>query len=160
MRTLPVARASGTVSCMRFRQRTKVDLPHPDGPITAVAWFAATVILMSYKAWVLPNQAFSLSTWIPTPIVSVRSLEHTAAGHKAHGADRSDNQHNQEQCSRPGLPVPLIEGGNGVSENLQGQRSRRLVHVPIPVLVAEGGKQQRSSFPGAPSESQHHAGDH
>src|ERR1700724_3982010 len=96
IRTLPVARASGTVSCMRFRQRTNVDLPHPDGPITAVAWFAATVILMSYKAWVLPNQALSLSTWIPTPIVSVRSLEHTAAGYKSHCADRSDNKDNQD----------------------------------------------------------------
>ena len=59
MRTRPVARASGMVSCMRLRQRTKVDLPQPDGPITAVAWFAATVMLMSYRAWVLPNQAFS-----------------------------------------------------------------------------------------------------
>src|SRR5579872_933356 len=130
MRTLPVARASGTVSCMRFRQRTKVDLPHPDGPMTAVAWLAATVMLMSYKAWVLPNQAFSLSTWIPTPIVSVRSLEHTAAGHKSHGADRSNNQHNQDQRSRPGLTVPLIKGRDRVSENLQGERSRGLVHLP------------------------------
>src|ERR1700690_3376268 len=103
MRTLPVARASGTVSCMRFRQRTNVDLPHPDGPMTAVAWFAATVMLMSYKAWVLPNQAFSLSTWIPTPIDSVRSLEHTAAGHQAHRTNRSDNQHDQDQRPRPSL---------------------------------------------------------
>src|SRR3984893_17342543 len=97
MRTLPVARASGIVSCMRLRQRTNVDLPQPDGPITAVAWFAATVMLMSCRAWVLPNQAFSLSTWIPTPIVSIRSLEHTAAGHKPHSADRSDNENNLDQ---------------------------------------------------------------
>ena len=39
MRTVPVTRAMGLVSCMRFRQRTNVLLPQPDGPIRAVAWF-------------------------------------------------------------------------------------------------------------------------
>jgi len=37
---MPVARAIGLVSCMRLRQRTKVDLPQPEGPMSAVAWFA------------------------------------------------------------------------------------------------------------------------
>ncbi len=36
------ARAPGTTSCMRFRQRTKVDLPQPEGPMTAVTCFSAT----------------------------------------------------------------------------------------------------------------------
>src|ERR1700733_11197107 len=53
---------------MRFRQRTKVDLPHPEGPITAVARLAGASMSMSYKAWVLPNQAFNFSTLMPTPI--------------------------------------------------------------------------------------------
>src|SRR5881409_3101596 len=30
-RTVPTTRAPGTTSCMRFRQRMNVDLPHPDG---------------------------------------------------------------------------------------------------------------------------------
>src|SRR3954464_14844459 len=34
--TRPLTRAPGTVSCIRLRQRRKVDLPHPDGPMTAV----------------------------------------------------------------------------------------------------------------------------
>ena len=33
---MPVTRPTGLVSCMRFRQRTKVDLPHPEGPMSAV----------------------------------------------------------------------------------------------------------------------------
>jgi len=28
---------------MRFKQRTNVDLPQPEGPIRAVAWFAGIV---------------------------------------------------------------------------------------------------------------------
>jgi hypothetical protein len=40
MLTTPSARAMGFVSCMRFRQRTNVLLPQPDGPISAVAWLA------------------------------------------------------------------------------------------------------------------------
>ena len=44
-RTSPSTRAPGTVSCIRFRQRSSVDLPHPDGPMIAVTcplWHART----------------------------------------------------------------------------------------------------------------------
>ncbi len=34
--TAPFAAAPGACSCMRLRQRRNVDLPQPDGPITAV----------------------------------------------------------------------------------------------------------------------------
>ncbi len=37
---VPVVRAPGISSCMRFRQRSSVDLPQPDGPIIAVTWLA------------------------------------------------------------------------------------------------------------------------
>ena len=37
----PSARAPGISSCMRLMQRTTVDLPQPDGPISAVARLAA-----------------------------------------------------------------------------------------------------------------------
>ena len=40
---LPVTRAPSMVSFMRLRQRRKVDLPQPDGPISAVTWFCADV---------------------------------------------------------------------------------------------------------------------
>ena len=41
-RICPCARAPGMVSFMRFRQRRKVDLPQPDGPISAVIWRSTT----------------------------------------------------------------------------------------------------------------------
>src|SRR5215213_7963762 len=42
--TRPATRASGTVSCIRLRQRSRVDLPHPDGPMIAVTcpWWKST----------------------------------------------------------------------------------------------------------------------
>ncbi len=60
--TVPVARAMGLVSCMRFRQRTKVDLPQPEGPISAVAWLAGMCRLMSCRVCVEPYHAFKFST--------------------------------------------------------------------------------------------------
>src|SRR5579863_3185794 len=103
---------------MRFRQRTKVDLPHPEGPITAVARLAGASMSMSYKAWVLPNQAFNFSTLMPTPIKSVRSLEHTAPGGDAHGAHCSHDQNDQDQGSRPCLAMPFVKRRNCVGEDL------------------------------------------
>ena len=35
----------------------KVDLPHPDGPITAVTAFASATMFTSRRAWRAPNQA-------------------------------------------------------------------------------------------------------
>src|SRR5215218_3083962 len=40
--TCPSARAPGITSCIRFKQRMKVLLPHPEGPMSAVtllAWY-------------------------------------------------------------------------------------------------------------------------
>src|SRR5580692_8853635 len=65
--TVPVARAMGLVSCMRFRQRTKVLLPQPDGPISAVAWLPGIFRLMSCKLWFVPYHAFRLITSMLTP---------------------------------------------------------------------------------------------
>src|SRR6266581_8603575 len=55
--TVPVTRASGTSSCMRLRQRTKVDLPHPEGPIIAVTVCGSTERLISKSACLRPYQA-------------------------------------------------------------------------------------------------------
>src|ERR1700687_6236521 len=158
MRTVPVTRASGIVSCMRLRQRIKVDLPQPEGPISAVAWLAATVIWMSYNAWVLPYQAFRFSTLIPTPILCCS--EGTTAYGNAHGRDCSDDKHNEDQRARPRLPVPLVVRRNGVGENLQRERRGRLVGPQIPELVAECREQQRRGFARDPGKGQHDPSNH
>jgi hypothetical protein len=58
MVTLPSTRAPETTSCMRFRHRTKVDFPHPEGPMTAVTCPRAMARVMPLSAWEGPNQAF------------------------------------------------------------------------------------------------------
>src|SRR4051794_6596852 len=67
---LPSTRVPGRTSCMRFRQRRKVDFPQPEGPIKAVTSLARKVIETSLIACVLPYQAFTLSAMSETPSVA------------------------------------------------------------------------------------------
>ena len=52
--TWPVMRAPGMTSCSRLRLRRKVDLPQPDGPMSAVTVFGSIVIVTSATAWWAP----------------------------------------------------------------------------------------------------------
>src|SRR5215218_73222 len=58
-RTSPSTRANGMVSCIRFRQRSSVDLPHPDGPMIAVTSLCGKLSETSRTACVEPKYAFS-----------------------------------------------------------------------------------------------------
>ena len=46
---------------MRLKQRRKVLLPQPDGPISAVTWCSGITRLMFFSAWLLPYQKLSFS---------------------------------------------------------------------------------------------------
>src|SRR5215469_11085974 len=140
--TSPSALASGLVSCMRLRQRIKVDLPHPEGPITAVAWVDSTAMSMPCRASVWPNQALRLRTSTAVAILAGPS-QHTPQEQESHYGGRPDNQNHQRESPRPGLAVPLVKGGNGIGENLQWQCGNGLTGAEAPELIAEGGKQQR-----------------
>ena len=52
---------AGCRSCIRLKQRRNVLLPQPDGPISAVTWFSAIGMLMSFSAWLVPYQKLSFS---------------------------------------------------------------------------------------------------
>ena len=52
--TLPSTRAPGITSCIRFSDRSTVDLPQPDGPMNAVTLRGGTERLTSCTAWNLP----------------------------------------------------------------------------------------------------------
>src|SRR5437899_1451145 len=88
---------------------------------------------------------------------SAHSLEHAAASGDAHRAHRNHDEHNQDQRSRPSLAMPFIEGRNGVRKDLQRQCGGGLIELPVPILVAEGGEEQRRSFARDPGKSQHDA---
>jgi len=51
---LPVTRAAGIVSFIRLRQRRKVDLPQPDGPMKAVTRSSWILIDTSFSACLAP----------------------------------------------------------------------------------------------------------
>jgi hypothetical protein len=51
---LPVTRQLSIVSFMRFRLRRKVDLPQPDGPISAVTVFSRMFSFTSKSARLSP----------------------------------------------------------------------------------------------------------
>src|SRR5262245_51450555 len=76
-RTSPARLAPGTSSCMRLRIRRNVDLPQPDGPISAVTWPAGIVRVTSSSTWWSPNQAHTPSA---TSVAGVRPTGSTAAG--------------------------------------------------------------------------------
>src|SRR6266403_927687 len=77
----------------------------------------------------------------------------------ANRGNRRDDQDYQNQRARPCLPVPFVEGRDGIGKDLQRQGCRRLVRLPIPVLVSKCGEQQRRGFSGNAREGQHDAGD-
>ena len=56
-RTSPASAAPGTSSCIRLRMRRNVDLPQPDGPISAVTWPAGMSRLTRSSTLRSPNQA-------------------------------------------------------------------------------------------------------
>src|SRR5690554_4037778 len=55
--TWPSAKALGTSSCIRFRQRMKIDLPQPDGPMIAVTSFAMMSKSMPLRTFDSPYPA-------------------------------------------------------------------------------------------------------
>ena len=54
MTTLPSTRAPGITSCIRLSERRNVDLPQPDGPISAVTLRGSIVIATCSTARKLP----------------------------------------------------------------------------------------------------------
>src|SRR5574342_797017 len=64
MSSLPEDPAPGVSSCIRLRQRRKVDLPQPEGPMTASTLRSGTARLTSLNTVAEPNQACSFSTTI------------------------------------------------------------------------------------------------
>src|SRR5216110_2797059 len=62
MRTVPVTRAMGLVSCIRLKQRKNVLLPQPDGPISAVTRRSVIGIFKFFSACFAPYQKLNPST--------------------------------------------------------------------------------------------------
>src|SRR6266581_1265581 len=110
--TMPFTRASGTSSCMRLRQRTKVDLPHPEGPIIAVTVCGSTERFISKSACFRPYQASrcctvkamlyfllyyrrtSMVRLLPDPAALASELPIESTGEPAHSKRRDEDEQN------------------------------------------------------------------
>src|SRR2546423_8893673 len=114
--TLPSARAPGISSWRRLRHRTRVDLPHPDGPISAVTWFGSTDSDMSSMARLLPYHAerFAISRVVPIS-------DTPPCGYEPRDQCKSEHQGNEGQRGCP-RPLDLFGIGRlGAREDLEGQ---------------------------------------
>src|SRR6266705_3362797 len=115
--TVPVTQPPPDSSCMRFRQRSRVLLPHPDGPITAVTVRGGKSIETSFTTARGPNRAVrrTASTCRRASAGGAMALPDGPPGGKG------DEQHERHQHERrsPGEPVPLLERARGVGEDLE-----------------------------------------
>src|SRR5260370_41423094 len=106
-RTLPVTQPPSDSSCIRFRQRKNVLLPHPEGPMIAVTVCAGKRMDTSRTAAVRSNSAVSRTvsrrsrTLAPAAIPLLR---HPAGDH---GED--EHEGHQDEGSGPRNTVPLLE---------------------------------------------------
>src|SRR3954466_10059330 len=165
--TVPSTRASGMVSCMRLRQRSRVDLPQPDGPMIAVTSFAGKSRFTSRTACVDPNHALSEMACIascrsggsataPPPLVpstSIMAAAVTGSRDEPRGEADDENEADEDDGARPGLPVPVVVRADGIGEDLQWKSGDGLPQVGGPELIAECGEEQRCGFAGHACDS-------
>src|SRR5579884_4317921 len=117
-------------------------------------------MVTSCSAWFLPNQAFRRWTSMPTPICLTCSFHHAATTDHTQGGNGPNDQDNENQGSRPSLPMPLIKGRDGIVKDLQGQSRGGLIDVQVPELISESREQQRCGLAGHAGKSEHDSGDH
>src|SRR3982751_1658804 len=168
-RTRPVIRPLSESSCIRFRVRRKVDLPQPDGPISAWTRLAGNPSETFFTAVNLPYMALSFAvsnTTGPSTGLGWRSvsrlracperservtsdIERRPAVDRQSGAETQDEDHeNQHQRRCPGELVPFLVGTGGVVEDCERQCRHRLIQVKAQVLAPQRGEEQRRSFTG------------
>src|SRR6185437_6527999 len=96
-------------------------------------------------------------TWLFTSIAA-SSVE---AGARCEAGDDADDEdeRDEDQGTRPGEPVPVVVGTDGIVEDLEWERGDRLRDRGGPELVAECREQERRRFAGGAGERHEHARD-
>src|SRR6476661_8168317 len=141
--TSPSTRASGTVSCIRLRQRSSVDLPHPDGPMIAVTSCSRKSTETLRTADCFPNHAER-----PTTSRSVGGIPEPGSRRQPGGDAEDENESDEDDRSRPGQRVRGLVGADGIVEDLQGERRDRLAQRRRHELVAERSEEERCCLAG------------
>src|SRR5437763_5152531 len=147
--TCPVTRAPATTSCMRLSDRRNVDLPQPDGPMSAVTCFGSTVMLTSSSAWNEPNQALSPSTSMRLAMCDSGSGKPVTAGQEAgeHGQKQHDGD--QSKGTGPRSCHGDAECGAGLVEHEQRQaRLSAAERIGADGVETKGGEEERRCLAG------------
>src|SRR6266550_2400677 len=142
--TSPLTVAPGVSSCIRLRQRSRVDLPQPDGPMMAVTVCAGNKSDTSRTARCVPNSAVTCAASSRSRVLADATI--ALPGDPA-GRQRNDEyQTHQHERRGKGEAVPIHEWARAIDVDLQGQRLHRLAHRQREVEVAERGEQQGRRF--------------
>src|SRR5436309_8761951 len=125
-RTSPSTLAPGVNSCMRFKQRSSVLLPQPDGPMIAVTVFAGNSRVTSRTARCCPNSAVRCAVSSRRRVLA----DATISGPRDPAGHKRDNKHEAHEYEGgcPGQAVPLVERTCGVKVDVERQGLQRLVH--------------------------------
>src|SRR6266550_2236055 len=124
--TTPSCLADGTSSCMRLNERSRVDLPQPDGPMMAVTRLASIGIWMPSSTLWSPKYSDRSLAW-SLVATAAALLDVGTAPDQARRQAQEQDEGDQDEAGRPGqLPGPGGELG-GVLVDVQGQRHDRPV---------------------------------
>src|SRR4051794_33356766 len=163
--TSPSTRASGIVSCIRFRHRSSVDLPHPDGPMIAVTSFDGKSSVTSRTACVDPK--YACRSWVcmagasgrskargaspavarECEVASVICLSMPRADDEAGDHADHEDEPDEDERARPGLRMPFVVRADRVDEHLERQRRDGLRQLGREELIAECREQQWRRLP-------------
>src|SRR5258708_26437225 len=115
--TLPVTLAPGVNSCMRFRQRSMVLLPHPDGPMIAVTVCAGNSSDTSRTARCCPNIAVRCDASSRSRVLADATI--ALPGHPAGCEGDAEHQPHEHERRRPAQAMPLFEGTSRIHRDLE-----------------------------------------
>src|SRR6266571_2170351 len=156
--TFPSTLVLGIVSCIRFRQRIRVDLPQPEGPMIAVTACSSISSVIPSIARFGPYQPDNASVWTFTAIRG-SPRRRADAGHDSR--DDADREHDEDQDEGrpPGCLVldRVWAQGPGVDRVLEGLN--RVVEAREPERVPEGGHDERGRLARDPRDTEEAAGD-
>src|SRR6267378_3218232 len=142
--TSPWTLALGVSSCMRFKQRSRVLLPQPEGPMIAVTVFAGNSSDTSRTARCCPNIAVRCDASSRSRVLAAATI--ALAGHPAGGEGDHEHEPHEHERGGPGQAMPLFEGTGRIHVDLERQGLHRLGHRKREVQIAQRRKQQGSGF--------------
>src|SRR5690349_4917728 len=159
--TRPVIHPPSVSSCIRLRQRRKVDLPQPDGPINACTRLGENPSDTLFTAANFPYIAVSFSVttrsaaWAAGLVRSGTRLSVNSATEGRPPVDREpgpqaqqEHHQNEDQRRGPGIAVPFLVRTGGTVEHGERQRRHRPIDIEAEVLAAHRGKEERRGLPG------------